>query len=348
MLKTQSVLNTSLFSRARSSLLCRLFKVLTVLWCLVWTGSALSHWVYVSNEKDNTVSVIDTETLEVINTLNVGERPRGIILSQDYKYLYICASDSDAVQVLDVATNEILRDLPSGEDPEQFALHPDNRHLYIANEDDAIATVVDTHTRTVVAQIDVGVEPEGMAVSHNGEWAIVTSETTNMAHWIDTREQKLIDNTLVDQRPRDAEFTSDDKELWVSAEIGGTVSVIDVETRQIKHVIEFDLPGVTASRIQPVGMELTADGKYAFIALGPANHIAVVDRETYEPIKYVLVGRRVWHMALTPEQDQLFTTNGVSGDVTVIDVESLRPLKSIKVGRYPWGAAILPTEFIPD
>jgi len=199
----------------------------------------------------------------------------------------------------------------------------------------------------VVAQVDVGVEPEGMAVSYNGKWAIVTSETTNMAHWIDTATNELVENTLVDQRPRDAEFTRDDSELWVSSEIGGTVSVIDTESKQIKHVINFEIKGMSPDRIQPVGMELTADGKLAFIALGPSNHVAVVDRATYEPIDYILVGRRVWHTALTPEQDKLYTTNGVSGDVTVVDVKSMKAEKSIKVGRFPWGAAVLPKQHIP-
>ena len=311
-------------------------------------GQANAHWLYVTNEKDDTVSVIDTETNEVIRTIPVGERPRGVTLSQDFKRLYICASDSDAVQVMDVATDTIIHDLPSGADPEQFALHPDDRHLYIANEDDALATVVDTQTRTVVAQIDVGVEPEGMAVSHKGKRGILTPETTNMAHWIDVETQSLVDNTLVDQRPRDAEFTLDDKELWVSSEIGGTVSVIDVETRQIKHTISFEIPNVTKDRIQPVGMELTQDGKLGFIALGPANHVAVVDRtDNYNVIDYILVGRRVWHMALTPAEDFLYTTNGVSGDVTMVDVGTLKPVKTIKVGRFPWGATILPKEHIP-
>ncbi len=308
-------------------------------------ATAEAHMLYVSNEKDNTVSIIDTETEEVVNTIEVGERPRGITFSKDYKFLYICASDSDAVQVMDVKTGKLVADLPSGEDPEQFVLHPDNRHLYIANEDDSVATVVDTQTHTVVAQVDVGVEPEGMAVSHDGKWAIVTSETTNMAHWIDTSKHALVDNTLVDQRPREAEFTEDDDELWVSAEIGGTVSVIDVATRQIKKKITFKIKGVTSDRIQPVGIELTKDGRYAFVALGPANHVAVIDRQNDDAvIDYLLVGRRVWHMALSPEGDRLYTTNGVSGDVTVINVESLKPLKSIKVGRFPWGAAILPRD----
>jgi PQQ-dependent catabolism-associated beta-propeller protein len=303
--------------------------------------------VYVSNEKDDTISVIDSETYEVVKTIEVGERPRGITFSGNYKYLYVCASDSDAVQVLDVPTDTIVHNLPSGEDPEQFILHPDSKHLYIANEDDAVATVVDVESRTVVSQIDVGVEPEGMAVSHDGKWAIVTSETTNMAHWIDTDTYALVGNTLVEQRPRDAEFTRDDKELWVSSEIGGTVAVIDSASKQIKHTITFEIRGISRDRIQPVGIELTSDGKYAFVALGPANHIAVVDRtRDYEVIDYILVGRRVWHMALTPEEDRLFTTNGVSGDVTVVDVASLKPVKTIKVGRFPWGAAVLPENAI--
>ncbi len=57
-------------------------------------------------------------------------------------------------------------------------------------------------------------------------------------------------------------------------------------------------------------------------------------------IKYILVGQRVWHLALTPDDKQLYTTNGVSNDVTVIDVASLKALKSIPVGSYPWGVAI--------
>ena len=169
-----------------------------------------------------------------------------------------------------------------------------------------------------------------------------------MHNWIDTQTQKIVANTLVDQRPRDAEFTSDDKELWVSSEIGGTVSVIDTITKQIKQKISFEIPGISSDRIQPVGMELTADGKTAFVALGPSNHVAVVDRETLTVTDYILVGRRVWHMALTPGENKLYTTNGVSGDVTMVDVASRKAVKTIKVGRYPWGIAILPKEKIPQ
>ncbi|MDO6514445.1 YVTN family beta-propeller repeat protein [Neptuniibacter sp. 2_MG-2023] len=309
---------------------------------LLASSALYAETAYVSNEKDDTISIIDLDTMTVTDTINVGERPRGIILSKDNSKLYICASDSDTVQVMDLATNQIIKELPSGEDPEQFALHPNNRHLYISNEDDALVTIVDTETSEVLAQIDVGVEPEGMAVSPDGTMAVNTSETTNMVHWIDTEKHELVDNTLVDQRPRHVEFSKDSKLLWASAEIGATVSVIDTASRKIIKKITFEIKGVHKDKIQPVGVKLSDDGRYAFVALGPANHVAVVNAKTYEVEDYILVGRRVWHMEFNQDQSLLLATNGISGDVSIIDISKMKAIKTIKVGRYPWGVVIKP------
>ena len=115
--------------------------------------------VYVSNEKDNTISIIDGEAMKVTATVPVGQRPRGIILSDDKTQLYICASDSHRVEVLDLKTLKVTRTLPSGPDPELFALHPDGKRLFIANEDDNLVTVVDVEKGVIVTEIPVVVEP---------------------------------------------------------------------------------------------------------------------------------------------------------------------------------------------
>ena len=78
------------------------------------------------------------------------------------------------------------------------------------------------------------------------------------------------------------------------------------------------------------------------MALGPANRVAVIDTATFEVEKYLLVGRRVWQLALTPDGAPLFTTNGLTNDVSVIDVASLEVVRSTPVGRMPWGVAIRP------
>ena len=142
---------------------------------------------------------------------------------------------------------------------------------------------------------------------------------------------------LVDARPRFAEFKRDSSELWVSSEIGGTVSIIDPIKRIITGKIEFNIPGLRREAIQPVGISITKDGKTGFIALGPANRVAVVDATTHAVTKYLLVGQRVWHMAFTPDEKYLLVTNGVSNDVSVIDVSAQKVIKTIQVGELPWG-----------
>ena len=95
----------------------------------------------------------------------------------------------------------------------------------------------------MLAEIPVGVEPEGMGISPDGKLLVNTSETTNMAHFIDTATNTTIDNVLVDSRPRVAEFTADGAQVWVSAEIGGTVTVIDPKTRRIVGQDRLRYPG---------------------------------------------------------------------------------------------------------
>ena len=297
---------------------------------------------YITNEKDNTLSVIDINKRKVVKTIDIGQRPRGITMTKDGKLVLICASDDDRVEVRDAETLKLKYHLPSGPDPELFVLSPDDSVLYIANEDDAMVTVVDMNEKMIIDDIPVGVEPEGMGLVGNGSILVNTSETTNMAHFIDTETLEIVENVLVDARPRVAMFTPDDKEVWVSSEIGGTVKVINPNSKEVTHTIGFKIPGVNEESIQPVGVKHTKDGKYTFVALGPANRIAVIDQKSKEVVKYLLVGQRVWQLAFSNDQKTLLSTNGVSNDVSFINVDKLKVEKSVKVGRFPWGVVVSP------
>ena len=61
---------------------------------------ALADTIFVSNEKDNTVTVIDGKTLEVLKTIPTARRPRGIIASPDGKEVYVAAGDGDIMDVI--------------------------------------------------------------------------------------------------------------------------------------------------------------------------------------------------------------------------------------------------------
>ena len=196
----------------------------------------------------------------------------------------------------------------------------------------------------MIAEVPVGVEPEGMGMSPDAKWVVNTSETTNMAHFISTEDYTIKHNVLVDQRPRYAQYTEDGSRLFVTSEIGGTVTVMDIDAEGAPNVvgkISFEVPNVQPEWLQPVGAKVTADGKRLFVALGPANRVAVVDAQSLDVLDYILVGQRVWQLDFTPDQKYLLTTNGNSNDITVIDVAKEKAIRSVQVGDQPWGVVTI-------
>jgi len=305
-------------------------------------AAARADTVFVSNEQDDTVSVIDGESLKLVGTIPVGRRPRGIEASPDGRQIYVALGDDDRFDVIDVAARKVTDTLPSGPDPERFAVSPNGTRLYVANENDNVVTILDIAAKKIVGEVQVGIEPEGMAVSPDGKLVVCTSETTSMAHFIDVATGDLSDNILVDTRPRVARFTPDGRRVWVSSELRGSVTVLDSASHNTVQRIDFAAPGVPQELIQAVGVLITRDGKRAFVALGPAARVAEVDAQTYKVLRYHLVGQRVWNLAFSPDQRRLYTTNGNSNDISVLDLAADRVVKSLGVGRAPWGVVAVP------
>ena len=132
--------------------------------CAACSSAEPTHRLFVTNEGDNTLSVIDTRTGELEATLEVGNRPRGIGLSPDRKHVYVANGDDNALAVVDVRSLEIVKTISAGSDPEAFAVHPNGR-IYLSNEDEGKASVVDPRSGEILAEIPVGIEPEGVGIS---------------------------------------------------------------------------------------------------------------------------------------------------------------------------------------
>src|SRR5260370_36013400 len=94
-------------------------------------GGGRAETVLVSNEKGNSITVLDGESLKVLRTVPVGQRPRGIVLSQDQKTLHICASDDVEIETLALEKFTLGQPLQSGPDPDTFSLHPVARPLIV-------------------------------------------------------------------------------------------------------------------------------------------------------------------------------------------------------------------------
>jgi len=79
----------------------RLWRVGLLSGLALTAAPAHAFIAYVSNEKSNTVSVIDTESWTVTKTIKVGQRPRGIDFTRDGKFVMVAVGDDDTIQMID-------------------------------------------------------------------------------------------------------------------------------------------------------------------------------------------------------------------------------------------------------
>ena len=295
--------------------------------------------IFVTNEKSSTITVLNLSH-EVVETFPVCSRPRGIKFTADHNGFFLACGDDDTIAIYDIKTRKVLkrfRDIP---DPETFDLHPDGKHLFASNENDALVSEIDVDTGETIATYETGEEPEGVLVTPDGKLVFATSESANVVHVIDPEKKTLVKTLLVGTRPRRFALTPDGKELWVSAELSGIVDIIDVATLSNVAKVDFLPPGMRHEQVTPVDVLITKDGSKAYVALGRADHVAVIDVKKRAVVDYVLVGKRPWGLALNNDESELYVANGFSDDVTVIDTANLTSIISVPVGRIPYGVLI--------
>src|SRR5215468_5565988 len=98
-------------------------------------GQASPFTAYVSNEKSNTISVIDTDKFAVVKTIKVGQRPRGIGLTKDERFILVAVGDDDnTVTIIDLERRVPLGEVQVGVEPEGMGLSPDGKTLVATSE----------------------------------------------------------------------------------------------------------------------------------------------------------------------------------------------------------------------
>ena len=318
-----------------------------------------------SNEDGNSVSVIDTRLEQVIATIDVGKRPRGMKIDRAGVRLFVAVSglpkcpptvpdeecakrtrdmNADGIAIIDTASHKVVRVLAAGSDPEQFDLSVDEKRLFVANEDAGRTSVVDIASGKLIASIPVGLEPEGVAVAPNGRWVFVTNESDHAVSVIDTHTLKVVKSVSVGQRPRDIAFTPDSGVAYVTGEFDASLYRIG---------LQGDEPAVRILQLRkearPMAVVLDAERKRLYMSTGRGGTVAVIDlTRAPQLLAEVPVGTRPWGIALSADGKRLYTANGPSNDVSIVDTAALSTTRKIPVGRSPWGVVLAPASQGPN
>jgi YVTN family beta-propeller protein len=97
--------------------------------------------VYVTNEGDNTVSVIDPKTNTVVAIIPVGAEPTSVIVNPITANIYVANRGSNTVSVINSSKDEVIETIQVGRAPESLAVSPYGT-VYVANSGSKSVSVI--------------------------------------------------------------------------------------------------------------------------------------------------------------------------------------------------------------
>lgn len=126
--------------------------------------------VYVTNENSYNVSVINRQTDEIVSTVMVGKKPKGIAtgLRRQHLRIYVANSGSNSVSVIDPTTNKVETEIPIrfGTEPEGIAVatvSPEKEFIFVTNYGSNTVSVIDALTYQEMGKVNVGNGPIAVA-----------------------------------------------------------------------------------------------------------------------------------------------------------------------------------------
>ncbi len=335
-------------------------KLIVLVLLLSGCGEADRGKAYVTSQKGG-ISVIDLNSMEVIEEINTGSFPRGIGITDDGKYLITANKDDANLSVINTKTKRIEKNIEVGINPEFVRVY--KGQVFVSTEpsskgkppapgemsheeeeeeedDDKIpakVAVVDLTLGQKIREITAGPETEGIEFSKDGKKIIVTNEADNSITIHDYASGNLLKTFQTNPyglRPRGIKVSPNGRFYVATLEFSDNFIVLDEEFNHIKTI--------NTGR-SPYGVSFNASGSKLFVAAGRARTLEVFDGESFSKLYEIKTnGKRCWHFTFTPDNKDLLLACGRSDEVLVIDSETLNIKKRISVAGIPWGIVTYP------
>lgn len=116
-----------------------------------WLAHPTQPILFATNFSDGTVNIINSATLEVEDTIAVGDEPVGMALSLDFNTLYVALRGNDAIAIVDWIGRDAGDLISMASTPTELEVGGDGR-LYVATRHDGIQQIDPTDGSVIESQ----------------------------------------------------------------------------------------------------------------------------------------------------------------------------------------------------
>ena len=261
------------------------------------------RWLYVSNEAESTLDVVDGRTLRVTSQVKLSGHPNNISASRDGRRVYIAIrKEPGVVDVVDTASLTLAKSIPIKGAVHNTYVTPDGKYVVAGSIVGKSLTVIDVATEQKVweKEFDLGVRPMAFEQGPDGSTSRIFVQLSDLNGF----------------------------------------AVVDFKTRQ--ETARINLPKLAPGK-QEVheggnsshGMAVTSDNKVLVVCSRLNSAVYMYSLPDLKLLGGVDVGRSPDWVTLTPDGRRAFVANAGSNNVSVVDIPGLREVTKIAVGQVP-------------
>jgi YVTN family beta-propeller protein len=260
--------------------------------------------IYVSDEAESTLDVVDAKTLQVIKRVPLSGHPNNMAVGKDGKHVYVGIIQAPGgVDVIDTATFQRTKTIPTKGTIHNAYVTPDGKYVVAGSIAGKTVNVIDAKTEEPAWTLDMDLGVRPMTFNTN----------------------------------------PDGSTKWIFVQLSGFngFAVVDFATRkEIKRIQNPDLPPGKATVPEGSdpshGMAVTADGKTLVVCSRLNNYLYAYSLPDLKSLGGAeLGGKGAGWVTLTPDGKTAYVANPVTNDVSVVDIKSMKEVARIPVGFVP-------------
>lgn len=322
--------------------------------------------VYVPNQGEDNVAIIDIDNLVVYKYVDVGrmpvvDGPHFVVSDQDYWYVSLISVGE--IWKFDAHTDTLVQIATVPGAPALLALTPDGSKLYVSQFTTSSTNkifVVNTATMTVSNSITVWTMPHGIRMNHQGTLLYVANMMSDNVSVIDVASDAVVATVPL---ASNANPFGPPKYMPMEIAVSPNDSIVLVtcsETREVRMLDAVTNTLVDSFSVgdQPWHPQFIPDGNFCYISNRRGNSVSVIHipmRHVMETItspspiyfdyphgcdvskdgRYVFVSNENSGRRFLPR----YTQDNI-GNVCVIDKNLNQIVKVLEVGEMPTGLAV--------
>ncbi|MGC2647867.1 MAG: YncE family protein [Candidatus Sulfotelmatobacter sp.] len=304
----------------------------------------------VLSKHDQTLAIVDPSSLKVIARVPVGNDPHEVIASTDGKEAYVSNYGSGAfhtLAVVDLIAQKALPSIDLGALRGPHGLDFVNGKVWFTAEGAKAIGSYDPAKKNVDWILGTGQNRTHMIyVSPDLRLIVTTNVSSGTVSMIEetasgpgrggpagaphTDWNETV--VRVGNGSEGFDISPDGKEIWVANAGDGTVSIIDVASKQVTQTLAADVS--SANRLK-----FTPDGKFVLISALRGADVTVIDAATRKTTKRIAVGHGAAGIVMQPDGARAYVACTPDNYVAVIDLHSMEVVGHIQAGSNPDGLA---------